>query len=167
MAAAEQNSRWLVLEVDTDLLDSFRLRPDEDWIAWCLNVTCPDDSLEKRQRSAHHLLQHNLAVRHLWGESLLAQGTCGHAGMISAKAIRRYATLDPTTKEQVGLMLKALDPSITVLNYRLMGEFYRTLTAWFFGDVAAPAQPFAQDPNDAAWLAQWADRTGIAVKEVL
>jgi hypothetical protein len=123
-----------VVEIDTDLLDETDLIPDEDVI-------------EQSGRKIDHLpkdwgmVQRTLHYRDLtpsyrdtdgWKVSLMCMGTCCHFGSIPASAVTRVALV--STEKQGAVVLTALDPTISIQNYRFVGSKYRNLTKWVFGE---------------------------------
>ncbi len=130
-AAAEDEERHALVEVCTAKLDEHLLRPDEDFIAQALkqqNPECRDLSWAE----LNHLVLTMGKWDDYWRESLQALGTCAYAGVIPAKAITRIALYQPTDNPQMAMA--ALDPSISVLNWKLCAGKYRLLTRWYIGD---------------------------------
>lgn len=119
-----------VFEVDTERLDKGNLYPDEDFIAQAL-AHQQGKSLEQ----VHRVVRRTLSkYQHHWRDSLAGLGNVCYRGAIPAEAITRYAILrDNCCRE---FQMAALDPSISVINYRLLGDKYRSMMAWLFGDAA-------------------------------
>ncbi len=139
-----------ILEIDARELDRTRLYPDEDFIREVLT----DDSADPDR------------WRPLWAASLKAMGNCCFRGRIPPELITRYAVID--WRRRPWLWLAVADPSISVMNYRLCGRYYRQLTAWLFGDrkTLPEVQRARQmaDPEAAhAWLHESRCRDGIRV----
>jgi hypothetical protein len=164
--AAEDGAKALIVEVDTDRLDPGLLYPDEDFVAQCLAYQ------ERRMlREAHDEVLADMEVyRRFYLESVDGMGNVAYRGVVSPQAITRYAIIDPQL--QADLMWIALDPCISVVNYRFCGNKYRSIIAWLFGDrpdfeagVGLPVEAMEQMwPDHAAHLRKlWKSRDGISV----
>ena len=71
---------------------------------------------------------------HAWKTSLEGLGTCTYYGIIPVSAITRIAFVGK--KNYFDLVLYAgIDPMITLINYRLVGEKYRHSVKRLFGDT--------------------------------
>lgn len=119
-----------VVEVETDRLNPFSLVPDEDVLE---QVGRTQDGLPSkwtmRQRTVHYRnrLREYANGAGGWKKSLEAMGTCCYLGAIPPAAITRIAFID--TKEAIQLVWDGMQPSISLLNYRFRGEYYRDLAA--------------------------------------
>lgn len=118
----------MIVEVATDRLNPSSLYPDEDFIAQALahQMQLPLETVHKRVRRTLANYQHHTS------DSVQALGNAAHKGAIPPEAITRYATVDG--KLQSSLFWIALDPCISLLNYRFMGPKYRSIIAWIMGD---------------------------------
>lgn len=117
-----------VVEVDTDLLDEYQLVPDEDALE---QVYRGRDKVRgsMEQRTAYYRKRlHKYVGKH--HGSLAVMGTCAHLGDIPREAVTRIAIVEP--QRQPLLCMQALDPTISVMNYMIMGQKYRDLTAEVF-----------------------------------
>lgn len=125
---AEGEGRPVVLEVDTTTLNADAFYPDEDFVAQAI-----------REKTGLPLSEIHGAVRDSLDEykefaaaSLAALGNAAYRGAIPPQAIVRVCVVD--YEKQPASMMTACDPCISPLNYRFVGEKYRSLTAWLFGD---------------------------------
>lgn len=132
-AAAKDGEKWGLIEVDVDRLDKKLLRPDEDFIA---------QVLKKTSRKTADLLKLTAEVRDsiddwqaLWSKSIEWMGTCSYKGVVPPEAITRVAIYDPESNPM--MTLAALDPSISIENYRICANKYRAITRWFFLEAVA------------------------------
>lgn len=181
------NRRWGLVEVETDRLDEWCLRPDEDFMEQATRrsqAICPYRSIprdeEQIKRRTDWYRDRLEYCRSYWRQSVEGLGNCAYHGVIPARAVTRVAIYDPTTNPTV--TLTAIDPSITTTNYALCGGKYRALTRWFFGEEIEPhelmtALAFVVDPAmgmefraklDEAYAAlrkALADRSGLEVIE--
>jgi len=130
-AAARDGERHALVEVCTAMLDERLLRPDEDFIAQALkqqNPNCRNLSWAE----LNHLVLTMGNWDDCWRESLQALGTCAYTGAIPAEAINRVSLYTPANNPEMAMA--ALDPSISVINWRLCAAKYRLLTRWYMGD---------------------------------
>lgn len=178
-AGCAADANLLFLELDFGKLDPTFLYPDEDFLSHVLRT---QDGLEpeESQHQASELLLSNQA---LWRTSLFSLGNVAHLGLIEPSAITRYATL--CSKKRPALAWEFLSPSVSTTNFLLLGEHYRKMVAWLFGDEAAhPSLTRTREFHDPAlwespsvpediarhkqeqlslWERESADRTGIEV----
>ena len=165
----DEGEKGVIVEIDTTLLDPSSLYPDEDFIAQALahQMQLPLEYLHKRVRRTLRNYRHHTA------DSLQALGNAAHKGDIPVKAITRYAEIDG--KLQSSLFWIALDPCISLLNYRFMGQKYRSIIAWIMGDREDfDADGFGNqslvtqvNPDYVNHLrSMWANRDGIAVTQM-
>jgi hypothetical protein len=124
ISAAKKNTA-LVLEVEPD---PENLYPDEDFISQVISAQSGRD-LEEVHKEVLDDLE---AYGHLSSMSLEGLGNASHRGKIPASRISRYCILD--TKARPELAMTALDPSISIMNYRFCGSRYRSIISWLFGD---------------------------------
>lgn len=137
-AKGEVRDKLLVLEVDTTKLLPWNLYPDEDFLYHAMRSSYPGpkshgEDMGKRVK----WFRDNLAAwQGAWGDSVEVMGTCAHEGAIHAGAITRYATiaLDHRLRWQS-------DPTVSIMNHRIMGHFYKCLTAHLFGDDTSGIEP--------------------------
>lgn len=129
---------WGIVEVDTDLLESANLRPDEDFLEQTARLAPnPNDELPECLSARTRVWRERMeSLGHMWEASVKGLGTCAHKGAIPAHAVTRVALYDPRSNPAMTLM--ALDPTITLVNYALCGHKYRELTTWLMGDDINP-----------------------------
>jgi len=133
LQACRKNDRCVIVEIDTDQLDSFWLVPDEDAVAFASNM--PGKTL--REKSAHYRgTLHDFAGTETYKLSLEQLGNCCYYGAVPRRAITRIVSFDQKD------VWTYSDPTITPINYHLMGEYYRALIAKTFGDEAESSSPF-------------------------
>jgi hypothetical protein len=73
-----------------------------------------------------------------WPESLEGLGTVAVAAGVPADAIRRVSTFSTRSKANRAGMYAAIDPSISLLNFRFLKDKYAALTEWFMGADVTP-----------------------------
>jgi hypothetical protein len=181
LAAAGENLRVVVFEIELNQVETARLFPDEDYIAQSIgfseqNARPYDDAFAE---AAATLADY----RKSWKRSLKNFGSVAYQGTIPPTAIRRHCVVDFDSRSE---LLYAIDPVLTVGAFSMMKWFYQDMTKWFFGDLeehpsATRArtiltelenqQPAAvlQDafqPQIAFWTEQSQDRSGIDVVNV-
>ena len=145
------DTKWGIVVVDTDLLDPDSMMPDEDWLEQVTrNSTVPNDDLYDELREAGELKdagdrmkartlwyrEHLWAYGHLWEESINGLGTAAYSGVIEPDAITQVSIFDPKLNHFIGSM--AIDPMISVLNFKFCGDKYRALHEWLLGRDVDP-----------------------------
>lgn len=128
-ANANEGERLLILELELGELDDTRLYPDEDAVA---------QSISHRESRPLAEVQHEVVVnlegwQDNWAHALKAMGTVAHQGTIDPETIRQAVLIDPDARMSPWLFMTMLDPTITILNYKVKGTFYTQLTEWAIG----------------------------------
>ena len=161
--------RWGIIEVDTDLLTESKLLPDEDFLEQAsrhqaipdegeegtlfaplraANCQPPEDRMKARTTFFRDHAPYFFG--HLWEDSLKFLGNCCYHGDIPVKAITRVSLFDPKTNPDMNM---AVDPTISLMNYQILGHRYREITRWLAGyediDSKAFSLPFVSDPDVA------------------
>lgn len=144
-----EGERWVVLEIDTDLLDDSLIVPDEDALEQVTrdgndpeNLGFPKEFYEWDMKERTIWFRSRLdEYSHVWRMSIEMLGTCGYMGEIPTSAITRVVAYDP--RSNPSMTLAALDPCISIMNYQLCGEKYRALTRWFAGYPVGPEEAHA------------------------
>lgn len=137
------NERLALFEVDTDFLPYDLLAPDEDF----LEQATRDDPKsagglkDMKERTLWFRKRAFVEYKHHWRHSVEHMGTCTYYGRIAPQALRRVA-LVPNMHE----LSQMSDPSVGIANYKIMGAYYRNLTALAFGDLRD------LDGDDSYWL---------------
>lgn len=134
--AAKDGERWAVIEVDTDLLDEERMRPDEDFLEQATRgakgaLGPKSRDMKVRTRWFRKRLE---AFAHHWRDSVKGLGTCSYAGELPPEAITRVAVFAPTGY----IHMMAADPAICIMNYKVCGGKYAALTRWIIGEEVTP-----------------------------
>lgn len=164
-AAADTSEQLLILEIETARIDQSRFTPDEDFLEQSSrkqpvsdangNVLLPGLTMKKRTLWFRNRL---LQFAHLWEDSIRLLGNCCYHGVVPPRAFTRYALLPSTSA--IAFMS---DPTITLLNYHIMGGFYRELTKYVFGeDIDMKAALF---PDQLERLVQ-VTRKDVVVQEL-
>jgi len=142
--AADKSDRSVVLEIDTSKLDPFYLVPDEDWLEQVSRKqnspsTAPINKPMKYRTKWYRrrLLNYN----DYWQDSLDGLGNCAYLDTIPAAAITRIAFIDRQTNADLMLMA-GLDPTISLMNYRFVGQRYRNAMKKLFGEPVEEEDPF-------------------------
>lgn len=137
---------WAIIEVDTERLDADAFMPDEDFLEQATRLT--GQSLEHLglpvnangvERTAW-FRENGLRFAHLWEASLEHLGNCAYRGSIPPEAITRIAIFSPRSNPSIAMA--AMDPLISLMNYQLLSDKYKTLTAWLIGDDAPVGSVF-------------------------
>ena len=149
LQATDEDEKWGIVEIDVDLLDEKRLRPDEDAVEQTTRGIKDFGPIEDPQvrsilakmpltdmRARTEYVRANLDRLHnLWRASLKWLGNCSYKGTVPAKAISRVSIFDPKSNPYV--VLTASDPTITVANFKMLADRYEALTRWFFDPITA------------------------------
>lgn len=142
-AARGKNALCAVVEVDTDLLDHTNLFPDEDFLeqgSRTIDDPVPGTMAQRTFYFREHQFEFDSGwvlddpedgPTTWWQSSLKYLGTCSHRGTIPPSAITRVAVWPHKPNASLAFVW---DPSISILNQRLMGKQYQALTAKLFGD---------------------------------
>jgi hypothetical protein len=168
------------VEIDTKGLSRKRFFPDEDFIAFVLSR----QDVQELDAVHGHSRDSLEAYQDRWKMSLGYLGNCCYQGIIPPHCITRYCLFDPKARPELASEMRD-DPVINLLNYSSMGQSYRRLVAWMFGDrkvlpmvadtknqiVAMQRSAGGREFVDAAqqqlalWKRESSDRTGIHVFE--
>jgi len=134
MAASKDDEYWLLLEIETDLLPEDGFAPDEDCLEQANRAqTAHLGDMKARTKFWRGQVKR---LRHLWRDSLKGLGTCQYTGTIPPEAITRAVSYDPRSNGVI--TWRVADPTITIINYQILGAKYRGLTRWFFEDDVQP-----------------------------
>lgn len=144
--------RVAIIQIDLDKLDADRLYPDEDFIEQALRgKRLGKTKLNDMYARNKYIIQRIERYRLNWMTSLASLGTVCHKGAVPKEAITKVIVMD--VKKNRGMLREALEPTITITNYRVCGEYYQALNNWFFGAEMEPEQlAFGIIPEDAAKL---------------
>ena len=144
-AACASEERWGIIEVDTDELDLDCFFPDEDFLEqatrgkeFAFNGLSECRNMEER---TSWFKEHLFAFAHHWQDSLQNLGNCSFEGVIPTEAISRVALFDPA--ECPPMAIAAMDPMISIMNFRLCSRKYTGLTRWLAGYEVAPIELLA------------------------
>jgi len=152
--AAGVDEKWGIVEVDTELLEPDKFYPDEDFMEQASRAQevpkwveeDPDDPMgdpyeelraanalpdKDRMKARTEYFRNNIwFYAHLWRDSVEHLGNCCYLGEIPPEAITRVSVFDPTSN--MGIQM-SVDPSITLLNYRVCQNKYKAITRWLAG----------------------------------
>lgn len=130
-AACRGQDSILILEVDTTELNPFLFAPDEDFLEQAsrsLDIKGLKDT-DMASRTKWFRKRALTQFQHEWQKSIDHLGTCCYYGTIPFESVTRYAVL--ARKSPPKFMS---DPTITLINYKIMGGFYRNLIRRIFDD---------------------------------
>jgi hypothetical protein len=165
----QQQPDVTVFEIDTTRLDPALLRADEDAVE---QVNRGKDDLPgdwdmvRRTRYYRNILDD--LEPDAWRKSLRAMGTCQYKGAIPLAAVTRVAHL--TKDVHPNFAMAAIDPTITVLNYQIVGNKYKAMLHWLFNGADAGLDQYARSNlpppwDDVSWLREL-PRDGITVEDL-
>jgi hypothetical protein len=148
---AKKDEPGLILEINPHKLNPFKLSPDEDFLEQATRQS-PDwahvHTLNKKEKWGstkwfRDRLESNFTGPDmLWKTSLKGMGNCCYFGIVPVDAITRYAILPDMTQ-----WIEWSDPTITIMNFHILGEYYKALSAAVFGDDIGyqNPEPFKMD----------------------
>ncbi|MAZ56785.1 hypothetical protein CL653_03265 [bacterium] len=136
--------RPVILEIDTKDFNIMNLVADEDYLE---QVTRNRDNLPNNWSITRRTIHYRQRARTMGFElengsafdSLKYLGTCAYLGDIPPSAITRVITWNPDKLSKLTWMV--MDPTITLMNYKIVGKKYRWIQA-----LLADREP---DPKDA------------------
>lgn len=132
VAADKGKDDLLVVEVDTALVSIYNMVPDEDFLEQTSRKEGPAPLDRPMAFRTRWYRKRQLDFWQYWPDSVEHLGTAGHYGPIPPRAITRYAII---YRQQIGeLIMAGMDPSITLVNYKLLGPKYRNWMRWTFCD---------------------------------
>ena len=130
MSAGGEKSNLALLEIAVSRLELWRMHADEDALE---QVYRGHDELPESWDMKRRTMYYRRRNRMYGHEpSLGTLGTCGHFGTVPAPAITRVCNIPSGAVAE--LILRGQDPTISVMNYMILGARYRAFVAWMFGD---------------------------------
>jgi len=152
-ANASKDGRWAIVEVE---VDECNLLPDEDFLEQASRGTHRIQTLSLEERTAEYKEDLQAYAEHAL-DSLKHLGTVAHDAFIRRSEITRISLFDHSKNMYMAMM--ALDPTISLLNHKILGKHYENVTRWFFESV----EP--EDLHMMSWIIFNADqRQAIAEK---
>jgi hypothetical protein len=164
----QQAPNVTVFEIDGARLDPALLRADEDAVE---QVNRGKDGLpedwDMRRRTFYYRDVLDDLEPDAWKKSLQAMGTCQYQAAIPLTAVTRVAHL--TKAVHPAFMMAAIDPTITVVNYQIVGNKYKAMLHWLFNGADAGLDQYAQSKlpppwDNVSWLREL-PRDGITISE--
>lgn len=117
-----------ILVVEVEGLEPNNMLPDEDFVSQSL-AHHKKESFEEFHDDVRDDLE---AYAHHWEDSLKGLGNCAHKGEITPDKIRRYCVIDVSKRPEIAMDLTS--PSISLMNFQILGDAYKQKVAWMFGD---------------------------------
>lgn len=140
--ACQGGERMVVLETNTNDLKRYRLAPDEDFLEQATRhyeegINVQDHMGNELPRWKNNMKERVIWFRkralsdfsHMWEKSIEYMGTVCYYATIEPKQISRYALVPRN-----GGIDWASDPTVTPMNFKIMGEYYRQLMRHVFDD---------------------------------
>lgn len=170
IAAQEHKSKPVVIEIDMDFLSERNLFPDEDFIF---------QGLPKDQKMELSDIRENIdCFQQYFQASIDNLSNFCYRGIVPIESITRTCQVNFGSRSF--LWMEVMDPTITIMNYRFVGQKYRDLIAWFFGDkkelpgVARSKEFLKSIPDNKKemekalklWKKESKNRDGIEVKNI-
>jgi len=130
-----KKQKFAIIEIETDLLDETKMRPDEDFIE---QATRRDEKNSAgisgntmNERTAY-IRNHIDEFSNSWKLSVEHLGNCAYKGVIKKTAITRVSVVEISQCRE--MCFEAMEPVISLANYRICGAQYRMLNRWFMGE---------------------------------
>jgi hypothetical protein len=164
-AVEGSKDRLALIEIDTDLLDEGNLAPDEDFLEQATRSDPKFEHVHKRwptdikKRTIWFRARQHSDFAHTWSLSMKHMGTCCHMGVVPADAIKRVALLPASSSVSF-----ASDPTITLINYMIMGAYYRNLMRYVFDGTVQSDLP--TDPFDLIGAIAKLSREYVEIREL-
>lgn len=154
-SASKDGDDGLILEIDTDLLDTSMLVPDEDAIIQSHSIMPNDKSpLKKLSGPAARKMAITMAGAQIglgaWVASLKAIGGCAHVGVIPPSAITKAVRLD--YNKMPGWWIGMIDTSASVLSHMVSGDVFAEGLSYIMGDTDTITDRYAQVRSSAPGL---------------
>jgi len=127
-ASIKKNEKIVVFEIELENLSERFLYPDEDFVSQILYKE-QKRPLEDVQKD---VIKNIHEYKSAWELSLLNFGNISYRGIIGPENIERYVLFD--WKKRGKLHLDICDPTISIINFKLMSYYYQQMVKWFFGD---------------------------------
>jgi hypothetical protein len=151
-----RGKKMAIVEIETNLLDEFKMLPDEDFVE---QATRHDKQNKTRiegktvNERTEYIRNHLEEFSGFWRTSVEYLGNCAYEGVIPKTAITRLAIIDISKCGE--MCAEALEPIISIMNYRVCGPQYRILTKWFMGETVTVEEWFkTQSPNALSLLSE-------------
>ena len=124
-----------IIEIETDLLDETKMRPDEDFIEQATRRDKKNGAgirgktmNERTEYIRNHIDEFSAS----WTLSVQHLGNCAYKGVIKKTAITKVSVVDISKCR--AMCFEAIEPTITLMNYKICGAQYRMLNRWFMGE---------------------------------
>lgn len=154
LQAVNEGENIAIVEIETDLLDESKFRPDEDFIE---QVTRKDEKNsagiigKTMNERTKYIRNHIDEFSNSWKLSVEHLGNCGYKGIITGKAITRVSVVD--ISKCLSMCSEVLEAVITLANFSVCGAQYRMMTRWFMGEPVTVEDWFrTQSVNPLGYL---------------
>jgi hypothetical protein len=161
--ASGKGGSWGIVEVDTDRLGEDNMVPDEDFLEQATRGQKIPGLRARTMLGRTKWFRENIhRFTHHWEDSVRCLGNAAHFGPIPPEAITRVCIFDTSTNKFVSW--SCIDPVISLMNHRFMGDKYRALCRWFFDEIT-PEEIAAVAGNTFAGQSIVNDDTNAALME--
>jgi hypothetical protein len=149
----------VLIEVDTDKLNSCMFAPDEDYLEQATRgeEVFPDAGKDMLERTLWFRERAWSWFHNAWHGSVEDMGTCSYYDSIPVSAITRVAQFPYDHP-----LRWMSDPSVSIINHRIMGVYYRNLTKRVFGD-----SDWEDDPLQMSERILSISRDGVVVRTMI
>jgi len=134
-----KTEKGMILEIDSDKLNPFKFAPDEDFLeqatrgqehwAEIRDMFAGEDQMNLMTAYFRDSLETDWTDGETWRKSIKGMGNCCYFDTVPVEAITRIAILPNIHKH-----IMWSDPTITLMNFYLMGDYYKALSGMVFGD---------------------------------
>ena len=128
MAAAENGEGYVVVQVNLESLDQDLIFPDEDFLEQC-GPRSPVSKCSSMEERTKYFRDNAREFQDYWTMSLETMGVVAYQDEINLSKIESAYFIDPK-KLHPAIHCMIGDPTISILNYSLLGQKYKALTAF-------------------------------------
>jgi hypothetical protein len=130
-----KGAKFAIVEIETDLLDETKMRPDEDFIEQATRLDKKNNAGirgKTMNERVEYIRNHIDEFSDSWKLSVEHLGNCAFKGVIKKTAITKVSVVDISKCKS--MCFEAIEPVISLMNYKICGAQYRMLNRWFMGE---------------------------------
>lgn len=131
MVASDNDLQLGVIEVETDRMEEVLFLPDEDFLEQATRKFEGNTKGRTMKQRTLWYRRHAWEYQSKWELSLKHMGTCCYYDTILPRQITKAVVIDG--KKRNDILAEVLDPTVTLLHYKFLGERYRSIVRWLVG----------------------------------
>ena len=135
LQTVNKGEKIAIIEIETDVLDESKFRPDEDFIEQATSLDKKNTAGIKGKtvnQRTKYIRNHIDEFSGVWKQSIQHLGNCGYKCIITSKSITKVAVVD--ISKCLPMCSEVLEAVITLANHSVCGPQYRMMTRWFMGE---------------------------------